>query len=82
MTCGEQSLGGWSYQAVEENWEQTDLGRYHTYAIQGRDGARRVVAQVHDVTTDSNFAQWIAELLTRGQLSPIHLKDAIEDLLP
>ena len=37
---------------------------------------------VHDITVDRGMIERTASLFNRGQLSPIHLADALEDLLP
>ncbi len=62
--------------------EHVDLGRYRAYGIQANEAGGRAVTRVCDVTTRRSFAEELAERFTRFQLSPIHLKDAIEDTLP
>ena len=37
---------------------------------------------IHDVTTDYLLVKKMEELFNRYQLYPIHLRDAIEDMLP
>lgn len=65
--------------------DDPELGRYDTYGIQAK---RRVlhgweqIELIHDVTTDRKFADLLVNLFNRRQLSPVHLRDALEDMLP
>ncbi len=61
------------------------MGRYITYGIQ----AIRKTALgwemgeiIHDVTTELRLAAELAQFFNRYQLSPIHLRDVIEDMIP
>lgn len=51
-------------------------------------GARKInsvwepIEFIHDVTTDYLLVKKMEELFNRYQLYPIHLRDAIEDMLP
>lgn len=73
------------YGIVAETLYDPVLGRYPTYAIQARcrtaEGLEEV-ALVHDVSTQMQFASRLSELFSRYQLSPMHLHDAIQDMLP
>ncbi len=45
-------------------------------------GIRTDDKQVRDISTDRAFVEAMAESFNREQLDPIHLLDAIEDMLP
>ena len=56
-----------------------------TYGIIGEENEGntwRAVSVVKDVTPNGQFAAELAEKFTRGQLSPLHLRDAIMDSIP
>ena len=59
-----------------------ELGTYVSYDIAAYDClARDIVALVPDVTADRDTALHIVGQLNKHQLSPIHLNDAILDML-
>lgn len=59
-----------------------ELGTYVSYDIALYDfHTHTTVELVADVTADRNRALELVELFNRCQLSPVHLKDAIEDKL-
>ncbi len=67
------------YQAIPVRMEHGEDGNYGTYGLAvTKDGERYIVK---DVTTDRREAEQLAELFTRVQLSPLHLLDALEDML-
>lgn len=75
----------WYYQAIAESMNDPELGQYDTYGIQAKKKVIRGWEQIeliHDVTTDRKFAYLLASLFNLHQLSPIHLRDALEDMLP
>lgn len=58
------------------------IGTYVSYDIAAYDGLRRdIVSIVWDVTSDRNLALRMVGKFNRHQLSPIHLQDAILDML-
>lgn len=78
--CNEQACSGWHYQVISENWMHIDLGEYATYSIQVTgDGSTE---KLHDVSVSKETVDWMVELFNKYQLSPIHLQNAVEDLLP
>ena len=75
--------GVWNYQPITETRYKPGFGQYHTYGIQASRKTVRGWEQIellHDVTTSSRFAEKPAELFNLYQLSPIHLRDILEDL--
>lgn len=77
--------GTWSYQAVKETGYNPELGEYCTYGIRAckiTAGSWEQVDLFHDVTVSPSLAEQLAERFSLYQLSPIHLKDVIEDTLP
>ena len=58
------------------------IGLYVSYDIVAYDSTKRdIVAMAPDVTADRNTALHIVGKFNRYQLSPIHLKEAIDDAL-
>lgn len=58
------------------------VGTYVSYDIAAYDGfARDIAALVPDVTADRETALRMVEMFNRHQLSPIHLEEAIQDML-
>lgn len=75
----------WHYQAVRESRHDPDLGQYLTYGLraQRKTGSGwEEIELIHDVTTHFGFAKRLSELFNRHQLSPIHFRDAVEDIIP
>ena len=61
------------------------LGKYRTYGIQANGKTEEgwePVQVVHDVSTELQFAERLSDLFSLHQLSPIHLRDVVEDMLP
>lgn len=75
----------WQYQTVHERMCNLELGQYDTYGIQAN---RKVlygwekIELIHDVTTNQQVAELLVNLFNQHQLSPIHLHDVLEDMLP
>ena len=75
----------WHYQVIAESMNDPELGQYVTYGIQVKTGApwgEEQIKQIHDVRTDLQFVSLLVDLSNRHQLSPVHLHDALEDMLP
>ncbi|MDR1703567.1 MAG: hypothetical protein LBS19_02625 [Clostridiales bacterium] len=74
----------WRYHAAAERHCSPELGDYCSYGLyaeyKGASGWEPAGC-IHDVTTDNNTALYMAELFTDRQLSGVHLKDALEDML-
>lgn len=59
-----------------------DIGTYVSYDIAAYDCFKRdIITIVWDVTSDRDFALRMCEMFNRYQLSPIHLEEAIIDML-
>lgn len=77
--------GLWFYQVTTEIICDQLLGQYRTYGLlvsckteKGWEQAE----QIKDVTTDAIMAEKLAQLFNEHQLSPVHLKDALDNMLP
>ena len=58
------------------------IGTYVSYDIAAYDGFKSdIVSIVWDVTSDRDLAIRMCEMFNRYQLSPIHLEEAIIDML-
>ena len=69
------------YSALCEEVELDAIGIRRTFAICGHENGGFEVFRLGNVTVNSDFATWIAELLTANQASAIHARDIIEDLV-
>lgn len=84
-TDSSNGLFHWEYRVIPETCTHPDLGTYTSYGIQAcqRQGQRcQLLAVLHDISSRQFFVEELAALFTRQQLSPLHLKEAVEDLLP
>ncbi len=72
------------YEAFGERLYASEIGWYVSYGIRAyqKTGSRwDVILSVSDVSPDREEAEKLAQRCTAGQLSPIHLRDVIEDQL-
>lgn len=69
------------YIPVKEELCTPELGTYVSYGIRAVLASGEEAASVSDVSTDLAFVQRLATLCTLGQLSPIHLRDVVEDII-
>ena len=70
------------YLVVSKRHYSRELGAYRSCDIVACDmRSCTVAARVRDVTTDSELALRMVELLNRGRLAPIHLAEVIDDML-
>lgn len=71
----------WNYETIKELLYAPGLGHYFL-AARKINSVWEPVEFIHDVTTDYLLVKKMEELFNRYQLYPIHLRDAIEDMLP
>jgi len=74
----------WKYEVICEICFSPELGKYRTYGIQALEKSEQgwnVVKTIHDVSPDKKTAEKIADLFTQCQLSLIHFRDAVEDII-
>lgn len=74
-----QSACTWRYEVFQETLETEELGPYWSYGIRLVGGGE--AAAVHDVTVRREVAEELAALFTATGLSPLHLEDAVNDLM-
>lgn len=75
--------GGVRYFAEACTYHAPETGAYLGYDLVAVDGeSGEVLARVADVTVDRALAETMAVRFERCGLSPVHLKDAVLDLLP
>ena len=74
------------YVMVEEIACNPDVGEYITYGIMGervdlgtKERIDRLV--IHDITTKKELAEKIVDLCERNQVSLIHFREVLEDIL-
>jgi len=72
-----QSL--WNYCEVSEICSSKDLGEYRTYGISVN--GLYFSETLHDVSLHKAVIARMTYLFNKHQLSPIHFKDAVEDML-
>jgi len=75
----QQDLSDTQYIVVRENLYHPDFGEYCTYGVQMKNGEH--VDIIHDISTCRQIVIHMAELFNRYQLSPVHLYDAVTDML-
>jgi L-rhamnose isomerase len=83
------SSGGaekWRYYVISERVYSADLCRWvHTYGLLAAEKRERgwvLIDLLHDAAVNAAEARHMAELFTKHQLSPVHLKEAIQDIMP
>lgn len=70
----------WNYSVIPETGHCEEVGRYETYGIEvAGPGLRHTV---HDVSVYKEVVNAMMERFNQYQLSPLHLEEAIIDLLP
>jgi hypothetical protein len=68
-----------SYQVTSQRCRQADYGWYTTYGIAlvgGENGP-----SLPDISPRRQFVEQMAALFNRLQLAPVHMRDAVEDML-
>ena len=67
---------------VVESAPSAETNSTVTYGITAYDvSSDKVVAHIGDITCDKARIEHLVELCNRGKLSPIHLRDVVEDFL-
>ena len=72
------------YQVVKEKLYNQDIGRYISYGITIYDYTNcnyHKLKTISDISTNEELVTKLAAMCTRGQLSPIHFMDVIEDFI-
>lgn len=72
------------YIPLKEDLYSADIGNYQTFGILAFDQIGdewREVARISDVSVDLQFVADLCARCNEGQLSPIHLRDVVEDAL-
>ena len=73
------------YRIFEEELTSVDIGKYTSYGIKVfeiSDTGERCIVSLSDVSTEKAFVEAFAHLCNKEKLSPLHLFDVAEDLLP
>lgn len=68
------------YILVEEEITNEDIGTYTSYGIELRYG-EEIIDRISDIDTDREGVENLCKLCNKLKLSPIHLKDVVEDYL-
>lgn len=72
----------YQYEIFRETLFHPDIGNYCTFGIQCCfHHPKQEILSLSDISTNKAFVKKLAHRFTRGQLSPIHLKCAVEDAL-
>lgn len=75
----------WNYRTFREHLYDENLGWYYTYGITVTENQKEIwtqVMEISDVSLDHHFVENIVNVFTRHQLSPIHLREVLDNLLP
>jgi len=68
------------YLPIENEVYSPYIGQYHTFGLLVLQEDEELMI-LPDVSTDFDFTLRLASLFTRKQLNPLHLLDALEDIL-
>jgi len=74
----------WQYKVIGKEIHRLERGRCFTYALAAMEKTAdrwRTVEIIEDVTPGKELACWMAAVFTKHQLSPLHFRDAVEDVL-
>lgn len=69
------------YLPFREELHSDDIGTYVSYGIRVLDSHGNMIESISDVSVDKNFVTELCYLWTRHQLSPIHIRDVLDDIL-
>lgn len=72
------------YLPIEKEIDSPCIGHYRSFGLrvlQSEGAEDQELMVLPDVSTDFEFTLRLASILTKKQLSPIHLLDVLEDLL-
>ncbi len=73
------------YRIISENCVSCDLVQYTAYGIQAISTNKedeQVYSTVSDISTDQRQVAEMVRKFNKFRLSPVHLLDAVEDMLP
>lgn len=72
----------WKYEVMKKEFDRDDTGVYTAYGIMVFEGeALEPCDAVHDVTLDEEIAINMVKKFNAYQLSPLHLREVIENML-
>ena len=69
------------YLPFREELYSDDIGKYVSYGIRVLNSQGHIIESVSDVSVDKDFVTELCYLWTRHQLSPIHIRDVLDDIL-
>ena len=71
------------YEVIKEIIASEENGCYVAYGIICKDEiSGKIIDKISDISTREDFVLDIANRCTQGKLHPIHIRDAIYDMLP
>ena len=74
-------LKGTEYVIVEEETECDEYGNVVSYGIAAKKDGRKL-DEVNDISLDRETVKRLAEMFNELELSIVHFRDVLEDLLP
>lgn len=74
-------LKGTEYVIVEEETECDEYGNVVSYGIAAKKDGRKL-DEVNDISFDRETVKRLAEMFNELELSIVHFRDVLEDLLP
>lgn len=69
------------YHLLKEILYSDELGEYISFGIQVTNQRGDKVASVSDISTKQDYVEELCRLFNKNNLSPLHLRDVIEDML-
>ena len=76
---GKENCQHWCYYVISEKAYQTDAGEYLTHSIKVT--GSNYIDVLHDISVYEDQVSQMTELFNLYQLSPVHLQDAVENML-
>ena len=69
------------YLPFREELHSDDIGAYVSYGVRVIDSQGNITESISDVSVDEKFVTDLCNLWTQYQLSPIHIRDVLDDVL-
>lgn len=69
------------YLPFREELHSDDIGTYVSYGIQVFVSHGNMIESISDVSVDKDFVTELCALWTQHQLSPIHIREVLDDIL-
>lgn len=69
------------YLITHNTFHAEDTGKYQAFGIAVYDESSHIIRQISDITTDEIAIRQLIQKCNQLRLSPLHLKDVVDDFL-